>query len=117
MAAKKEIDAVLSSFSYGYKVKVLINGIDVGITGGKSESMRLFVQGSPLAVKAPSDFKNLFCLKEGTNIILVEFAKASTEAHDKAEVSLQVEGHKEPLFFLQSREASGKVEKKVQIKG
>ena len=113
----KKINAVLSSFSYGYKVKVVINNLDVGITGGKSESKRLFFQGSSLALKAPAEMKKLFCLKEGVNTVVVEFAKTSTAAHDKVEVSLEIEGHEEPLFFLQDTKASGKVEKKIEIKG
>ena len=117
MAAKKEISGAISSFSYGYKVKVLINGIDVGITGGKSESKRLFVQGSSLTAKAPAEMKKLFCLKEGENAIVVEFAKTSQGENDKAEVSLTVDGKEKPLFFLQESKASGKVEKKIEIKG
>lgn len=40
--------AALSCMGYGYEVKVRINGTDLGLGGGKSESRRLLSPSDPM---------------------------------------------------------------------
>lgn len=104
--------AALSCFGYGYKLKVLVNGVDVGVAGGKSENRRLFAADSPMASQAPPEArKKSFVLKKGENTISIEFTKQSDDKNDRMEVSLEMDGYPAPLFFLQGRsKPSGKVE-------
>ncbi|MEK6900481.1 MAG: hypothetical protein AABX05_05135 [Nanoarchaeota archaeon] len=112
---KEEISATLSCFGYGYKGKVIVNGIDVGITGGKSESKRLLLQDNPMASKASADLKKLFCLKIGKNKIKVECSKTSKSPNDKFELSLEVSGYPAPLLFAHTTSGSLKSEKELPI--
>lgn len=57
VASEPELDVVLAVFGYGYKVKVLVNGADTGVQGGKSESKRLFNTSHPMAAKASADIR------------------------------------------------------------
>lgn len=108
-----ETMVALSCFSYGYKLKVLVNGIDVGVAGGKSENKRLFGADNPMASQvSPEIKKKAFVLKKGENTISIEFTKQSDDKNDRMEVSLEMEGFPAPLFFLQCRsKPSGMVEK------
>jgi hypothetical protein len=75
-AAEPEINAALSVMGYGHAVKVLVNGADIGITGGKSQSMRLFNKGHPWAAKAsPQQRARNFVLQPGANEFVVEFTR------------------------------------------
>lgn len=109
--------AALSCFGYGYKLKVLVNGVDVGVAGGKSENRRLFAADSPMASQAaPETRKKSFVLKKGENTISIEFTKQSDDKNDRMEVSLEMDGYPAPLFFLQGRsKPSGKVEKSFVV--
>ena len=112
---KEEISATLSCFGYGYKGKVIVNGVDVGITGGKSESKRLFLQDSPMVSKASADLKKLFCLKKGKNKLKVECSKTSKSPNDKFELSLEVSGYPAPLLFVHTTSGSLKSEKELEV--
>ncbi len=113
---KNDISAVLLCLGYGYKAKVLVNGTNIGITGGKSESKRLFAHDSSLVSKASSDQKKLFCLKEGKNKVVVEFTKTSKGGNNRLEILLAMEEYPAPLFFLHSvTKSSGKAEKIIDI--
>lgn len=109
--------AALSCFGYGYKLKVLVNGVDVGVAGGKSENRRLFAADSPTASQAPPEMrKKSFVLKKGENTISIEFTKQSDDKNDRMEISLEMDGYPAPLFFLQGRlKPSGKVEKSFVV--
>jgi hypothetical protein len=108
--------AVLSCFGYGYTAKVLINGRDTGIKGGKSESLRLFTQESEMAKEAPPEMRERYCiLKEGENQIQVDFSKQGS-ANDTLSISLEIEGYPAPVFLLHSKsKASGKIEKSLIV--
>lgn len=108
-----ETMAALSCFCYGYKIKALVNGVDVGVSGGKSESKRLVAADSPMASQVPPEIrKKSFVLKKGENTISIEFTKQSDDKNDRMEISLEMDGYPAPLFFLQGRsKPSGKVEK------
>ena len=71
----KDLMGVINVMAYGYSVKVFINGVDIGITGGKSESLRLFGKEHSMAPQLPEDMKNLACLKAGENEIKVEYQR------------------------------------------
>ena len=70
-----ELMAAMDVMAYGYEVAVRINGVDVGIQGGKSESKRLFGADDPMVAQLPAEMKNLACLKSGTNEILVDYKR------------------------------------------
>ncbi len=116
MSGSQEIMAVLSCRGYGYKVKVLVNGADVGIVGGKSENRRLFDKDNEMAaMAAPEIRKKNFMLVNGQNTISVEFTKESTNQDDKLEISFEMQNYPAPLFKMVTKKPSGKVEKTITI--
>ena len=117
MQMTKEINMTISCWGYGYKGKVMINGINLGIQGGRSESLRLFTADSPFAKKASADQKRLFCLKPGKNTISVDCTKTSSSDHDKFEISLEAAGFPAPLLFMHTTSKSWKVEKEINLAG
>jgi hypothetical protein len=114
MEKPKEIEAALSCFGYGYQAKVVINGRDTGVKGGRSESIRLFAQDNKMAKEAPPETRDrYFVLKEGENQIQVDFTKQGS-GNDTLSISLAIEGYPAPVFLLHSKsKATGKVEKKL----
>ena len=115
VSTNEEIMAMLSCMGYGYKVKVLINGTDVGIKGGMSEGKRLFDKGNEMAAKAAPDFRKNFVLVPGPNTIAVEYTREGTSPGDSLEVTFEMENYPEPLFKLNSKKPSGKVEKTISV--
>ena len=71
----KDLMGALNVMAYGYSVKVFINGVDIGIKGGKSEGFRLFGKEHSMAQQLPEDMKNLACLKAGENEIKVDYQR------------------------------------------
>lgn len=115
MNGEGDIKATLSCFGYGYKVKVVINGIPTNVKGGQSETMGLFNQDSKLAKQVPPEMKSRFILKRVENQIAVEFTRESTN-NPGLEISLEVEGYPAPVFLLHSKsKASGKVDSKFGL--
>jgi hypothetical protein len=99
-AAEPEINAVLSVMGYGHTVKVLVNGVDVGVTGGSSQSLRLFNKGHPFAAKASPQIRaRNFVLVAGENEIVIEFARERS-SKDRLEVTLEAEGYPKPLLVF-----------------
>jgi hypothetical protein len=110
-----DIGAILSCFGYGYKVKVVINGVPTKVKGGQSETMRLLNQDSELAKQVPPEMKSLFILKPGENQIQVEFTREGAN-NPGLTVSLELEGYPAPVFLLYSKsKASGKVDGKFGL--
>ena len=72
---ERDLIGSIEVMAYGYNVAVLINGVDIGIKGGKSESKRLFGTDHSMVSKLPEDMKNLACLKMGANEIRVDYQK------------------------------------------
>ena len=70
---EKDLIGAIEVMAYGYNVVVLINGVDIGIRGGKSESKRLFGTDHSMVSKLPEDMKNLACLKMEANEIRVDY--------------------------------------------
>ena len=71
----KDLAGAIDVMAYGYNVVVLINGVDLGIMGGKSESKRLFGTDHSMLSKLSEDMKNLACLKAGANEIRVDYQR------------------------------------------
>ena len=116
VAAEPELNAVLSVMGYGYTVKVLVNGADTGISGGKSQSMRLFNKGHPWIVKAPPEARaRYFVLVPGVNEVTVEFTR-EPKADNQLTVEIQAEGYPTPLLEITHRQtATAKHVVKLQI--
>ena len=115
-AAEPEITATLSVMGYGHTVKVLINGADTGITGGKSQSMRLFNKGNPWPAKASPDMRaHNFVLVRGANVVTIEFTR-DPKAKDRLTIDLNAEGYPGPLLTLVNQgKASDNITVKLQI--
>ena len=113
-AAEPELMAALSVSGYGYRVKVFVNGIDVGVDGGKSEGRRLFNKGNAMAAKASAAVRaKNFVLNAGVNEFVIEYAKTDPKGTDALEIKLEAEGYAQPLFKLTNR---NKVSDKLSIK-
>ena len=69
----KDLAGAIEVMAYGYNVVVLINGVDIGIKGGKSESKRLFGTDHSMMSELPEEMKKLACLKVGANEIRVDY--------------------------------------------
>jgi hypothetical protein len=116
MGGNQEIMAVLSCMGHGYKVKVLLNGADIGIVGGKSENKRLFDKDNEIAAQATPDIrKKNFTLVNGQNTISVEFTREGTGQDDKLDLSIEMENYPAPLFKMVTKMPCGKVEKTFMI--
>jgi hypothetical protein len=116
-AAEPELMAGLSVMGYGHKVKVSVNGADVGIEGGKSENRRLFNKGHEMAAQAtPAIRARNFVLVPGTNEVAIEFQKIDPKSDDTLELTLQAQGYPQPLLRLVNKaQASGKHVVKVTL--
>ncbi|HSV34086.1 MAG TPA: hypothetical protein VLI46_00955 [Ramlibacter sp.] len=116
-AAEPELMAGLSVMGYGYKVKVSVNGADVGIEGGKSESRRLFNKGHEMAAQAtPAIRAKNFVLVPGANEVAIEFQKIDPKSADVLELTFQAQGYAQPLLSLVNKaQASGKHVVKVTL--
>lgn len=107
----RELNVVLTVMAKGYDVTVEINGKDMGIRGQKSESVKLFGQGDPMAAVLPQDMKNQACLQEGDNSIRVLYKRlADTDLSDPPELTIELMAREQfvngaPLF---SRKEKGK---------
>ncbi len=116
MESPTDIVAVLSCFGYGYQAKVLINGRDTGIKGGRSESMRLFARDNKMAKEVPPETRDrYFVLKEGENQLQVDFTKQGS-GDNALSISLEIERYPAPVFLLHSKsKVTGKIEKKLIV--
>lgn len=116
-AAEPELTAALSVMGYGYKVKVAVNGTDIGIEGGKSEGRRLFNKGHAMAAKAaPSVRARNFVLQPGANELAIEYAKMDPKSTDQLEIVLEAEGYPQPLLRIVNRtKASDRLVVKVDM--
>ena len=110
-AAEAELMTALSVMGYGYKVKVTVNGADVGIEGGKSENRRLFNKGHEMAAKASVSARaRNFVLVPGKNDVAIEYTKIDPKGNDELEITLQAEGYPQPLLRVVNKtKASDKI--------
>ena len=116
-AAEPDVEAILSVMGYGYSVKVLVNGTDTGVQGGKSEAKRLFGKNHPMfGQAAPAIRARHFLLLPGANEIAIEYSKTDPKTSDQLDITLEAAGYPGPLLQLVNREkASDKLSVRVQI--
>ncbi len=100
----EELMAVINVMAYGYEVSVSVNGIDIGIHGGKSESKRLMGENDPNSSRLPPDMKNLACLKSGENEL--EIVHRVLKAEESTGLTIEIKSQEqftndEYVFFLQ----------------
>lgn len=86
---KRHLDAVLTVIARGYDVTIEINGSDVGITGQKSESVKLFGKESPMKPVLPPDMQNQICLQEGNNAIVVTYKRTRDVSPPELTIEMQ----------------------------
>ena len=104
VAAEPELMAALSVMGYGYKVKVTVNGADVGVVGGKNENRRLFNKGNEMAAKATPEIRaRNFVLVPGKNEVVIEYSKVDPKGTDQLEITLQTENYPQPVLKLTSK--------------
>lgn len=100
----KEFDASLNVMSYDRNVTIKINDIPINrITGGQSQSVRLFLANDPMINQVPAarqkTMKELFCLKQGQNTIEIIFnQKGRPKSPSLMTVSIDSENYKVPVF-------------------
>jgi hypothetical protein len=100
----KEFDASLNIMGYDRNVTVKINNIHISrITGGKSQSVRLFLANDPMLKQVPAArqqaMKELFCLKQGQNTIEIFFnQKGRPKSPSLMTISIDSENYKVPVF-------------------
>lgn len=100
----KEFDASLNVMGYDHNVTVKINGVAISrITGGQSQSARLFLTDDPLLKTLPPDrqekMKELFCLKKGENIIEISFSeKGQPKSPSQFTVSIDSGNYQVPVL-------------------
>lgn len=105
--AEPELMVALSVMGYGYKVKINVNGADIGVEGGKSEGRRLFNKGHEMAAKAtPSLRARNFVLVPGANVIAIDYAKVDSKSNDQLEITLEAQGYPQPLLRLNNKTKS-----------
>lgn len=114
-----DLSGSLDSSGYGYEVKVFINGQDVGIIGGKSESIRLFNKEHSLYKQVkqnnPLLFEQMGVLKEEENTIKVTYKKTSDDPNNPLRVEFRLKDYSEPLFSLVTKKEAGLVERVVTL--
>lgn len=112
-----DLNGVINSMAYGFRVTVCINGKDIGIAGGKSEGKRLFNTDHSMRSQMPKEMaERLAVLKEGENQIAIEYEKVSETEPLPLEITLQVGEYLAPLFTLKvSTKKSGRVERVISI--
>jgi len=109
----KEFDASLNVMGYDRNVTVKINGVQISrISGGQSQSARLFLTEDPLLKTLPPDrqekMKELFCLKQGENIIEISFSeKGQPKSPSQFTATIDSGNYKVPVL---------KYEKKPDVK-
>ena len=107
--------AALSSMGYGYEVQVRINGIDIGVKGGRSESRRLLSPSDEMAAQLPAEMRaQHVVLKDGANRIEIRFTKKGDE-NDSLKVTIETDGP-DPVFSLKSKtKAAGSVDRTIDL--
>jgi hypothetical protein len=96
---------------YGFQVKALINGLDIGMKGGQSESKRFMGVDHPMKQEAaPEMAAKYFILKPGENTLHLEFTKVGVPT-DKLSLDITKGEETEPFVKFESTDASGVVDK------
>lgn len=94
-------DLTLSVMAYAHDVSVTVNGLDVGVQGGKLEARRLF--DADMRDNLPEDWQNCACMRDGANEVVVEYKRLPDTDLSPLTVDVQTtppEPGSEPLFFF-----------------
>ena len=75
----EDLMAAIDVMAYGYTVSITINGTDIGVAGGRSESKRLFGMNHSMVSHLPENMKSLACLIPGENTLLITCARVEEE--------------------------------------
>lgn len=100
----QEFDAALNVMGYDRDVTIKINDVHLTrITGGMSQSTRLFLTDDPRLKDFPSEMqtemKQLFCLKPGENTIEISFKeKAQTQAFNPITITIDSSNYQVPVL-------------------
>jgi len=100
----KEFDASINVMGYDRNVTIKINGVHLSrITGGQSQSLRLFLTDDPMIKTLPparqQQMKELFCLKEGENTIEIVFSeKGQPKSPSLITVTIDSGNYKVPVL-------------------
>lgn len=113
-----DIMATLSCNGYDYDVKIMVNGVDIGVKGGKSEGKRLMHKDSEMAKQAPPEKrKQFFMLESGENKIVVEFRKKTDDKYSHLDIAIEADNYPTPIVLLHTNsKASGRFEKTFFVK-
>ncbi len=87
----EDLMAAIDVMAYGYEVAVSINGIDIGVKGGKSESKRLFGKNHSMASQLPEQMKNLACLKSAENELKIVYKRLKEEGSTGLTIAVKSE--------------------------
>ena len=95
----KNLSAVLNSDSYGYDLKCIINGHDIGIAGGQSESVRQFDESTRERSLDPEDHNIYSTLHMGRNSVRITYRRKLPKEPFDLDITFQVFGYQAPLFY------------------
>ncbi|WP_300457239.1 hypothetical protein [Desulfobacula sp.] len=84
-----DLMVAITVLANGYDVNITVNGRDIGITGGKSESLKLFGENHSMVPVLPEDMKKLVCLKKGANEIFFKFRCRDIESKSDLIIELK----------------------------
>jgi hypothetical protein len=86
---QRELNAILTVLAVGYDVTIEINGMNIGVKGQKSESIKLFGKKNPTVTVLPEDMKNQICLIEGNNSISVTCKRIDEKSSPELTIEVQ----------------------------
>lgn len=115
MTEPKDINATVSSMGYGFQVTATFNGVDIGMKGGQSESMRLFSKDHSMFNEVPPEMRSrLFVLQPGENAFHLAWKKTGQES-DKLTFEMYLEGKEEPYFLFSTTDKEGVFDKTFSL--
>ncbi len=115
MATPEEITISLNCMGYGYQVKASINGMDIGMKGGQSESKRFMGTDHPMRKEAsPEMAAKYFILNPGANTFHMEFTKTGVPT-DKLSLEIYKDEETQPFVQYESVEAGGTFDETMNL--
>ena len=113
----QEFDAVLNTMAYDRELSIKINDVQIKkITGGQSQSVRLFLVNAPEIKEVAPQYKDLFCLKEGENTIEITFnTKPKNKDYTPSALTISIDSGNYKVAVLQF-EAAAEL-KQGEVKG
>ncbi len=117
VAMAQEFDAVLNTMAYDRELTIKINDVQLKkITGGQSQSVRLFLANAPEIEDASPQYKDLFCLKEGENTIEIFFkTKPKNKDYTPSNLTISIDSGNYQVAVVQYEAAADL--KQGEVKG